>query len=50
MAILNALRLRREIMKVTLELLERYGACENGRNWLKKNAPDGIEVMDALQM
>jgi hypothetical protein len=35
-------------MFLTLETLEQYNACDNGKKWFARHFPDGGELMDVL--
>lgn len=35
-------------MYITLELLEKKRACDQGRNWFSKRFPDGAELIDVI--
>ena len=35
-------------MFLTLEILEQYGACENGKKWFARYFPDGGELIDVI--
>ena len=36
-------------MFLTLEILERYNACEKGKEWFTHFFPNGGELMDVIQ-
>lgn len=35
-------------MFLTLDILERYGACESGKKWFARNFPKGAELIDVI--